>query len=128
MTDTTLQIVVSDGDVEATIKAIESALPEGATILPPAVETQSLGDAFQAAVGAAGDLPGLVGAWWLAARDADGIDPALSLVILALVFAVAYIIEWGARALLKRGDPAAPVEAKFVPRLRAAARWGVGRV
>ena len=129
MGDTTLEIVIPEENIEATLDAIRFALPESATILPPVIESQSLGEAFQVAALAAGDLPSVLGAWWLEARRVDGMDPAVSMLLAALAFVAAFGIERGVRALvLKRDAVPTPEHGVFTRKLGRAMRWGVHRV
>jgi hypothetical protein len=129
MSETRIEIVVSGDNAEATLEQLVAQLPEDARVVAASDGQAAMSEAFEQALGAAGDLPARVAEWWHAAQAGDGAGPVLALLLSAVIFAAAYGVECAGVALLARraGSTSAPGQ-DYSDRVRAATRWGLWQV
>ncbi|MHA1108412.1 MAG: mechanosensitive ion channel domain-containing protein [Alphaproteobacteria bacterium] len=129
MSETRIEIVVSGDNAEATLEHLVAQLPDGAAVVAASNGQETVADAFEQALAAAGDLPSMVAQWWHTAQAGDGAGPVLALLLSAVIFAAAYGVERaGVAVLARRADNATAPGQEYSDRVRAAARWGLLQV
>lgn len=126
MSETRIEIIVSGDNAAATMEQLASQLPNDAQIVTDSAVVPTLGDLFASGAQASTGLGQLVNGWFAEVGSSGGTQPVMTLVICAVIFLVAYLVERIATqvAFARLKEPTSEVDGSREP-LAGALQWGI---